>query len=193
MTEARNVVVFISGRGSNLRALLDSGVGGRISLVLSDNPCAAGLVHAGERGVSTVTIGSRAGEGFEDLALRHLKVHEPCLVALAGFMRILSGEFLSRLGGWVVNVHPSLLPELPGLRTHRRALAAGAKSHGCSVHWVEPEVDAGPVIAQERVEVLPGDDEGSLAARVLEAEHRLYPATVARILAGEIRPGEGAA
>ena len=189
MSDPREVVVFISGRGSNLHALLESEVAPRISMVLTDNPRADGLVHAGMHQVCTVAIEYRDREQFEREALKYLELHKPCLVVLAGFMRILSADFISRLDGGIVNIHPSLLPSLPGLHTHRRALQAGEKRHGCTIHWVDASVDGGPIVAQEAVDVLPDDDEDSLAARVLEVEHRLYPATVARILDGGLRPG----
>ena len=190
MSARRNIVVFISGRGSNLRALLESEVGGRIGLVLTDNPRAEGLVHAGRHRTSVATVEYEDRGRFEHVALRLLRIHDPCLVALAGFMRILSADFISRVDGWIVNIHPSLLPELPGLHTHRRVLETGMKRHGCTVHWVRPQVDGGGVIAQEAVDILADDDEESLARRVLAAEHRLYPAAVARIFAAGLRPGE---
>lgn len=187
----RSLVVLISGRGSNLRAILESEVGRRVRLVVSDNPEARGLAAAGDFGVPATVIGNRRREEFESAALRQIGVHRPCLVALAGFMRVLSAGFIRRLDGWVVNIHPSLLPEFPGLDTHRRALAESAQEHGCTVHWVNEKVDGGTVLAQAAVAVEAGDDEGALAARVLEAEHRLYPAAISRILRGEARPGEG--
>lgn len=186
----RGLVVLVSGRGSNLRAILESGVGPRVRLVVSDNPAARGLAVAGEFGVPATVVAWRARAEFERAALRHIGVHRPCLVALAGFMRVLSAGFLARLEGWVVNIHPSLLPRFPGLDTHRRALESGAREHGCTVHWVDERLDGGTVLAQASVAVRPGDDERALAARVLEAEHRLYPATIARVLCGAARPGE---
>ncbi len=182
--------MLVSGRGSNLRAILESGVGPRVRLVVSDNPAARGLAVAGEFGVPATVVAWRARAEFERAALRHIGVHRPCLVALAGFMRVLSAGFLARLEGWVVNIHPSLLPRFPGLDTHRRALESGAREHGCTVHWVDERLDGGTVLAQASVAVRPGDDERALAARVLEAEHRLYPATIARVLCGAARPGE---
>ncbi len=193
MKTGRDVVVFLSGRGSNLHALLSSRIGKRVSLVVSDNPRAPGLAVAGDFGVPASSIEYTTCAEFERLALAQVLLHEPCLVALAGFMRILSGDFIRRLNGWIVNIHPSLLPALPGLDTHRRALEGAMKRHGCTVHWVAEEVDAGPVIDQRSIPVTPDDTPESLAERILAVEHVLYPETVARILEEGLSPGMPAA
>ena len=173
-----NLVIFISGRGSNLQAILDSAVGRRVSAVFSDNAAADGLRIARQHGKRGHTFERRqyaTAADWEADILATLEPYSPCLVALAGFMSVLSANFIEQRQGRIVNIHPSLLPHFRGLATHRQALAAGAEEHGCTVHWVEEEVDAGAVIAQRRVPVLPDDDEETLAARVLSAEHRLYP------------------
>lgn len=178
--------VLISGRGSNLQALIDAcqapDFPAAIALVVSNKANAAGLDRATRAGIPTAVISHREPD-FEarlDSALRAAGVE---LVCLAGFMRVLSGPFVARWHDRIVNIHPSLLPAFPGLDTHRRALEAGVAEAGCTVHFVRAAVDAGPIILQERVPILPGDTESSLAARVLEAEHRIYPAAV-RLLAG---------
>ncbi len=177
------VAVLISGRGSNLGALLDAaeapGYPAEIALVLSNRPDAAGLALAAGRGVAAQCIDHRpfAGDRAAHEAAIHaaLLEHDIGLVCLAGYMRLLT-PFL--VGAWaerMLNVHPSLLPAFPGLDTHARALAGGVKLHGCTVHLVTDQTDAGPILAQAAVPVLPGDTEASLAARVLIQEHRIYP------------------
>ena len=184
-------VVLASGRGSNLRAILEfPPLRGKVSAVFSDNPDAAALEVAREAGVFAECVNPRKFSGrvaFEAALAEAVERRTPKAVALAGFMRILSAEFVARFRGRLVNIHPSLLPDFPGLETHRRALEAGATSHGCTAHWVDAEVDAGPVIRQARVEVLKDDSAETLAARALAEEHRIYPAVIADILAGRIR------
>jgi len=182
--------VLISGRGSNLAALIDAarapGYPAEVALVISSRADAAGLARARAAAVPARLISHRQ-PGFEaliDTALRDAGVG---LVCLAGFMRVLSAEFVGRWRGRLINIHPSLLPAFPGLDTHRRALAAGMTRTGCTVHFVDDAVDSGPVIAQSEVPVLPGDDAASLAARVLAAEHRLYPQVVRLIAEGRVR------
>lgn len=184
MTMSDSVVILISGRGSNLQAILESGVGNRVAAVISDNPGAAGLNVAAKHGKPTHVIPRRGQtkEAFEDALSECIEQYNPALIALAGFMTVVSGAFIARHQGYIVNIHPSLLPALRGLETHKRALAAGVPQHGCSVHWVTESVDAGDVIARQAVRVENTDDEEALAARVLEAEHRLYPATISRLL-----------
>jgi phosphoribosylglycinamide formyltransferase-1 len=173
----------------------------RIALVLSNKRDAAGLETARRAGVATAVVESRGfadREAFEAAMQRELAAHGVDLVCLAGFMRVLSAPFVESWRGRIINIHPSLLPALRGLHTHERALAAGLAEHGCTVHFVEPELDAGPIIAQARVAVLPGDDAESLAARVLVEEHRLYPQALAEVAAalgdaGATRDGQGAA
>ncbi len=181
------VVVLISGRGSNMQALIAAGV--PLSAVISNRPEAAGLEIARKAGVATETVDHRlyADRGSFDAALAtRIDHHAPDLVVLAGFMRILGVDFVNRYAGRLMNIHPSLLPAFTGLDTHRRALQAGCKIHGCTVHLVTPELDHGPIIAQAAVPVLDDDDEGSLAARVLAQEHRLLPAAVRWYLAGRL-------
>jgi phosphoribosylglycinamide formyltransferase-1 len=171
------VAVLISGRGSNMMALVEQARGYRVALVASDKPDAAGLAWAAERGLSTWSlspkgIGKAAYEAQLDQALREAGVGT---IALAGYMRLLSDDFVARWRGRIVNIHPSLLPLYKGLDTHGRAIAAGDAEAGCSVHIVTEELDAGTVLGQSRVPILPADDADALAARVLTAEHLLYP------------------
>jgi len=180
-----SVVVLISGRGSNLQAMLDADV--PVSAVISNQPGAGGLAIAARRGIPTAVVEHRrfpTREAFEHALAAEIDRHAPRLVALAGFMRVLTAGFVARYAGRLVNIHPSLLPEFPGLDTHARALAAGAKRHGCTVHFVTAELDHGPIIAQASVPVLPGDTADTLAARVLVQEHRIYPRAVHWFLDG---------
>lgn len=187
------VVVLISGSGSNLQALLDAQLAGelpiKITAVISNRADAYGLERARRAGVPTQVLSHKEFSSREcyDRALADLiERSEPRLVVLAGFMRILSAEFVERYQGRLINIHPSLLPAFRGLDTHRRALETGATEHGCSVHFVTPELDAGPVIVQARVPVLPDDDPQTLAARVLAREHRAYPLAVRWIAEGRV-------
>ena len=186
--ERVRVGVLISGRGSNMEALIvaarDPAYPAQIVLVASNNADAAGLATASAAGIPTVAVDHRPFKGDReahewalDAALRAQGVE---LVALAGYMRILTPWFTSAWAGRMLNIHPSLLPHFPGVDTHTRALAAGHAVHGCTVHWVTAELDAGPIIDQAEVPVLPGDDERALAARVLAEEHRLYPKALAQ-------------
>ena len=151
----------------------------QIALVVSNRPEAGGLVHAREAGIATETVDHKAfgedREAFERALDARLAAHRIDLVCLAGFMRLLTPWFITRWSGRMLNIHPSLLPRFKGLHTHRRALAAGVKRHGATVHFVVPEMDSGPIVAQESIAVLAGDTEQTLAARVLEVEHRIYP------------------
>jgi phosphoribosylglycinamide formyltransferase-1 len=182
--------VLISGRGSNLSALIaacaEPAYPAEIVLVVSNRPGAAGLGHAEQGRILTAVIDHRGRErrDFEaelDAALRGAGAD---LVCLAGFMRLLTAEFVESWRDRLINIHPSLLPSFPGLDTHARALAAGIRIHGATVHFVRPETDAGPIIAQGAVPVLPGDDAATLAARVLEVEHRLYPLALKLVASG---------
>jgi len=191
MNARARVAILISGRGSNMAALIEAARApdypAQIALVLSNRRDAGGLALAREAGIATeiVESGDYPGrDAFEAALQERLSAHRIALVCLAGFMRILSAPFVERWRGRLINIHPSLLPDLRGLHTHERALAAGLKEHGCTVHFVEPELDAGPIIAQARVPVLPGDDADSLAARVLVEEHKLYPRALCRVAAG---------
>lgn len=181
------VLVMISGRGSNMRSLISNARNYSISAVLSNKPEAAGLEHARGAGIQTYAFAS--GEHGSVKAMKRAiweKVGElaPDLIALAGFMLILDQDFVDRWYGKIINIHPSLLPELPGLGTHRRAIEAGHAAHGCSVHYVDGGVDTGPIIAQARLATAAGESEEDLAGRVLALEHRLYPWAVANIAAG---------
>ena len=189
----KRVGILISGRGSDALALIRAAQApdypAEIALVLSNRPEAPGLEHAAEAGVATRAIDHKpfgkdreAHERAVDAALREAGVE---FVALAGYMRILTPFLVSAWAGRMINVHPALLPAFTGLHTHRRALEAKVKLHGCSVHWVTHGVDEGPLIGQAAVPVLPDDDEERLAARVLAAEHRLYPLCLAAALTGQ--------
>jgi phosphoribosylglycinamide formyltransferase 1 len=178
-------VVLISGRGSNMSALVEAArtpdFAAEIVLVLSDKPAAPGLAIAREAGVAAEAIDFRAYPGraaFETALEARLCAERAEIVCLAGFMRLLSPALVERWKGRILNIHPSLLPNLRGLNTHERALRQGLAEHGCTVHFVTAELDAGPIIAQARAPILPGDDAEALAARVLKEEHRLYPATL---------------
>jgi phosphoribosylglycinamide formyltransferase-1 len=182
---AKRVTVLLSGRGTNLAALLsamrEGTLGGAITHVISNRPEAQGINLARAAGVATTVVDHRefATRDAFDLALgAAIDAERPDLVVLAGFMRVLGEFFVRRYAGRLINVHPSLLPLYPGLHTHRRALAEGVRLHGCTVHFVTPEVDVGPIIAQAAVPVHDDDDEATLAARVLVQEHRLLPAAV---------------
>jgi formyltetrahydrofolate-dependent phosphoribosylglycinamide formyltransferase len=183
--------VFISGRGSNMEALIaaakDEAYPAEIALVFSNNPDALGLQTAAAAGIETLAIDHRpfgkdreAHERLIDAALRERGI---ALIALAGYMRILTPFLTGAWAGRMLNIHPSLLPKYPGLHTHARALAAGDTEAGCTVHWVTEVLDDGPLLGQARVPILPGDDEETLAARVLAEEHKLYPACLAKAAA----------
>lgn len=181
----KNIVVLISGRGSNMEAIVQAcateGWNARIAAVVSNQPEAGGLAFARERGIATAVVDHRQHASREafDAALRQaIDAFAPSLLVLAGFMRILTPSFVSHYAGRMVNVHPSLLPAFTGLHTHRRAIAAGCKAAGATVHFVTAELDHGPIIAQAVVPVLPGDTEETLSARVLAREHVLYPRAV---------------
>jgi phosphoribosylglycinamide formyltransferase-1 len=181
----KRIAVLSSGRGTNLAALLaamhDGVLGGTITGVVTNRPDAAALGVAHEHHVGTTIVDHRAfatRDAFDDALTLAVDALRPDLVVMAGFMRVLGEPFVRRHASQLINVHPSLLPLYPGLHTHRRALADGARIHGCTVHFVSPEVDAGPIIAQAAVPVRDDDDEASLAARVLAQEHVLLPAAV---------------
>jgi phosphoribosylglycinamide formyltransferase-1 len=187
------ITVLISGRGSNLGALIDAvhagAIEGAITHVISNRPEANGLAIAARDGIATSVVDHRAfatRDAFDAALAETIDRGEPDLIVLAGFMRILGTDFVRRYEGRMINIHPSLLPAYPGTDTHRRALADQVARHGCTVHFVTPDVDGGPIIAQADVPVLPGDDPETLAARVLEVEHRLLPAVVADFCAGRI-------
>ena len=182
-----SVVVLISGRGSNMQALMEAGL--PVKAVISNRGNAAGLEIAAKRGVATKAVSHKdypTREAFDAALAAEIDRHSPKLVALAGFMRILTPAFVSRYSGRLMNIHPSLLPAFPGLDTHERALAAGVKVHGCSVHFVGEQLDHGPIIIQAAVPVRQGDTPESLAARVLRQEHVVYPRAVRWFLEGKL-------
>lgn len=193
----RRVAVLISGRGSNMEALTAAAKApdypAEIVAVLSDKADAGGLETARGQGIAALAV-PRAGHpdkaAHEAAVIAELERVEAEIVCLAGYMRILSAEFIARFRGRIVNIHPSLLPLFPGLDTHRRALQAGMRIHGCSVHFVTEGMDEGPIIAQAAVPVIPGDTPETLASRILVAEHRLYPAALAMVASGAVRMDE---
>jgi phosphoribosylglycinamide formyltransferase 1 len=190
----KRVAILISGGGSNMLALLkDMAEGGYAQpvLVASNDPTAGGLQKAAAQGIPTAAIDHRAfpnREAFEAALAEQIDATQPDILCLAGFMRILTPGFIHRYERRMLNIHPSLLPKYPGLHTHARAIAAGDAQAGCSVHEVTADLDAGPILGQARVPVLPGDTEDSLAARVLTLEHQLYPAVLRRFAAGDRTP-----
>lgn len=191
----KRVAILISGGGSNMVTLADSMVGdhpARPCLVLSNVPDAGGLQKARDRGIPADVVDHRDFKGdreaFENALVSAIDPHAPDILCLAGFMRILTPLFITRYAGKMLNIHPSLLPKYKGLHTHARALAAGDAEAGCSVHEVTAELDGGPILGQARVPVRPADTPDSLAARVLEQEHRLYPAVLRRFASGDRTP-----
>ncbi|MEO6030663.1 MAG: phosphoribosylglycinamide formyltransferase [Burkholderiaceae bacterium] len=194
----KNIVILLSGRGSNMEAIVRAcaaeGWPARVMAVVANRADAAGLAFARQHGIATALVDHRGFESREafDTELAHVvEGFAPDVVALAGFMRILGAAFVRRFEGRMVNVHPSLLPAFPGLHTHRRAIEAGCKLAGATVHFVTSELDHGPIIAQASVAVLPDDTEDTLAARVLEREHVLYPLAVGWLVQGLLRQRDG--
>ncbi len=172
------IVILISGRGSNMAAILAAGLPLQVAAVISNLPEAGGLELAAAQGIPTVAVDHRlypTRAAFDAALAEAIEGYAPQLVVLAGFMRLFTPEFVARFRGRLINIHPSLLPSFPGLHTHRQALAAGVRIHGCTVHFVTEQVDHGPIIAQAAVPVLADDTEALLAARVLRCEHVLYP------------------
>ncbi len=189
----KTVVALISGRGSNLEAILEAGLPVRIAAVISNNPQAPGLAIARAHGVPTAALDHRRfpdRETFDQALAEQIDRHRPDLVVLAGFMRILTDTFVNRYRGRMINIHPSLLPAYPGLDTHAEVLRDGVKIHGCTVHFVTPKVDHGPIIVQAAVPVRSGDSEATLAARVLEQEHRILPRAIRWFAEGRLAVGE---
>jgi len=191
----KRVAILISGGGSNMLALVRSMTGdhpARPVLVASNDPQAGGLVAAAALGIATAAVDHRAFAGdraaFETALLEPILAAAPDILCLAGFMRVLTPAFVARFTGRMLNIHPSLLPRYPGLHTHQRALDAGDAEAGCTVHLVTAALDAGPILGQARVPILPGDSAASLAARVLAQEHRLYPAVLRRFATGDLTP-----
>jgi phosphoribosylglycinamide formyltransferase-1 len=188
----KNIVILISGRGSNLQALLEAGLPCRVAAVISNRADAGGLEIAQAQGIPTAVIEHRNypdRESFDAALAKLIDTFHPDFVVLAGFMRILSAGFVARYHGRLVNIHPSLLPAYGGLNTHARALHDGVRIHGCTVHFVTPDLDHGPIIIQAAVPVLGGDTEQTLAARVLHEEHRIYPQAVRWLCAGQVELG----
>ena len=186
------VVILISGRGSNMQALLEAGL--PVCAVISNRADAQGLQAATARGIPTRVVEHRAfasREAFDAALAAEIDAFAPRLVALAGFMRVLTPGFVARYRGRLLNIHPSLLPAFPGLDTHRRALAAGVKLHGCTVHFVTADLDHGPIVIQAAVPVHPGDTAEALAGRVLRQEHVVYPRAVRWFLGGRLVIGSG--
>lgn len=189
----RNIVILISGRGSNMEAIVraarDEQWPARIAAVISNRADAAGLVFAAQQGIPTVVVPSRefaTREEFDARLQAEIDCFTPDLVVLAGFMRILTAAFVAHYHGRMLNIHPSLLPLFTGLATHRQALQAGVAEHGATVHFVTAELDHGPIVSQAAVPVLPGDTEATLSARVLEQEHIIYPPAVRRFIEGTL-------
>ncbi|WP_448172838.1 phosphoribosylglycinamide formyltransferase [Rhizobacter fulvus] len=194
----KRIVILISGRGSNMEAIVRAcateGWNARVAAVIANRADAAGLEFARQHGIATAVVDHGAFESraaFDAELARAIEAHTPDVVALAGFMRILTDEFVERFEGRLINVHPSLLPAFPGLHTHRRAIEAGCKLAGATVHFVTPALDHGPIIAQAVVPVLAADTPESLAARVLEREHVLYPRAVRWLVHGLLRTSHG--
>ncbi|WP_374328102.1 phosphoribosylglycinamide formyltransferase [Azonexus sp.] len=194
----KKIVILISGRGSNMEALIAERDGGRlpvdIAAVISNRPAAKGLETADAAGIATRCLDHQAYAGraeFDAALAACIDEFAPDLVILAGFMRILTPDFVRHYEGRLLNIHPSLLPSFPGLHTHQRALDEGVRIHGCTVHFVTAELDHGPVVIQSAVPVLDGDDEASLAARVLRQEHRIYPQAVRWLAEGRARLVDG--
>jgi phosphoribosylglycinamide formyltransferase 1 len=195
MTKKR-VAVLISGRGSNMVALIEAAKAkdypAEIALVVSNVPDAAGLDRARQDGIATAVVDHRTfgndREAFERALDEQLRAHRIEIVCLAGFMRLLTPWFVTRWNGRMINIHPALLPQFKGLNTHRRAIEAGAKRHGATVHFVVPEMDSGPIIVQDSVPVHKDDTEAALAARVLAVEHRIYPQALRLVAEGRVAP-----
>jgi len=194
MNKPLPVVVLISGRGSNLEAILDAIAGGELPVevraVVSNRPEAPGLQRPALLGIRTIVIDHAcyaSRSTFEAVLQTTVDAFEPGLLVLAGFMRILAPEFVTHYRGRILNIHPSLLPEFPGLNTHQRVLDAGKRESGATVHFVTPEMDGGPAILQARVPVLANDDAGLLASRVLEQEHRILPMAIRWFAEGRLR------
>jgi len=194
----KNIVILISGRGSNMEAIVRAcaaeGWPARVAAVLSNRPDAAGLSFAAEHGIATAVVDHRQYPDratFDAAMAEAIDSYAPDLVVLAGFMRILTTNFVERYAGRMFNIHPSLLPSFPGLHTHRQALEAGVKLHGATVHYVTPELDHGPIVMQAALDVLPGDTPESLATRLLGCEHEIYPRAVRWFVEDRLRLQDG--
>ncbi|MEP7154925.1 MAG: phosphoribosylglycinamide formyltransferase [Betaproteobacteria bacterium] len=185
----KSIVILISGRGSNMEAIVKAKLTLDIRAVISNRPDAKGLEFAAAHGIRTITVNHKSfssREDFDDALAAQIDACAPDYIVLAGFMRILTEAFITRYPQRIVNIHPSLLPAFTGLHTHRRALDAGVKLHGATIHFVTPQLDHGPIIAQAAVPVFADDTEASLASRVLAQEHRLYPAAIGWLVADRL-------
>jgi phosphoribosylglycinamide formyltransferase-1 len=198
MRAMKRIVIVISGRGSNMQAIIHAAAAqqwpGCIAAVISNKPDATGLLVAAEAGISTAVVDHRAyadRDAFDAALAEKIDSFAPDLVVLAGFLRILTRHFVHHYHGRLLNIHPSLLPSFPGLATHRQALSAGVKVHGATVHFVTPDLDHGPIVSQAAVSVMATDTESTLAARVLEQEHVIYPQAVRSFIEGRLRIEEG--
>ncbi len=187
----KNIVILISGRGSNMQAIVNAAIpDARIAAVLSNSTTAAGLAWAAERGIATDSLNHKdfpSRLAFDQAMMEKIDAYQPDLVVLAGFMRILTPEFCAHYSNRLINIHPSILPAFTGLHTHERALEAGCRVAGCTIHFVTPELDCGPIISQGIVPILDGDTPDNVAARVLTVEHRLFPQAVADFVAGRLK------
>ena len=187
----KNIVILISGRGSNMQAIVNAAIpDARIAAVLSNSATAAGLAWAVERGIATDSLNHKdfpSRLAFDQAMMERIDAYHPDLVVLAGFMRILTPEFCAHYQNRLINIHPSILPAFTGLHTHERALEAGCRVAGCTIHFVTPELDCGPIISQGIVPILDGDTPDDVAARVLTVEHRLFPQAVADFVAGRLK------
>ena len=187
----KNIVILISGRGSNMQAIVNAAIpDARIAAVLSNSTTAAGLAWAAERGIATDSLNHKdfpSRLAFDQAMMEKIDAYQPDLVVLAGFMRILTPEFCAHYPNRLINIHPSILPSFTGLHTHERALEAGCRVAGCTIHFVTPELDCGPIISQGIVPILDGDTPDDIAARVLTVEHRLFPQAVADFVAGRLK------
>ena len=186
----KSLVILISGRGSNMQALLKAGFPIENITVISNNPGTIGLEIAQQHGAKTIVLDHRIypdRQTFDKALAERIDTCQPKLIALAGFMRILSDSFVQRYQGRLMNIHPSLLPSFPGLGTHARVLQEGVKIHGCTVHFVTSQLDHGPIVIQAAIPVLPNDTESTLAARILQHEHRIYPQAVQWFMEDRIR------
>ena len=194
----KRIVILLSGRGSNMEAIVhacaEQGWPAQVVAVIANRPAAAGLMFAAAQGIATAVVDHKAyalREDFDAALADAIDAYAPDLLLLAGFMRILGPVFVRRYEGRFLNIHPSLLPSFTGLHTHRRALAAGCKAVGATVHFVTAELDHGPIVVQSVVPVYAGDDEAALSARVLASEHRIYPLAVSWFVQGQLRVHDG--
>jgi phosphoribosylglycinamide formyltransferase-1 len=194
----KRIVILISGRGSNMEAIhrrcAEEGWPAQVVAVIANRPLAGGLTWAAERGMATHLVDHKSfdtRDAFDDALAAAIDAHTPDLVVLAGFMRVLGAAFVRRYAGRLLNIHPSLLPAFTGMHTHRRALEAGCKAVGATVHFVTPELDHGPIVLQSVVPVFPGDNEQALSARVLATEHTIYPLAVRWFVEDKLRVEDG--